>query len=314
MRNALSEGVRIARPATRKRVAEAEEAEGYEVVASEQMKQWTNEIDRIIRFNIFLTHSNLNAHEVIDTITGGALGHDTNQFITLRTKVLENTRTHKNKTIDGMEDHIAKLLEDNTWLRGMPEHDFKNYLSNHLNAQNWAAVFNYIKDYIDLDNSSDLAKWFIKNIYANLGAECRTLVQAGGRKTAETERKAVLTAWDAMALREEFDNMDISEIAELSNRVRADRERRKRDFTEVKNRFSIVGGSAPPKRSRPRVAMSGRGGGAAGGSGDAGDDSFGGGFAGGTGDFGGDANTELEGDEFVRFQTLVNPFMSTEGS
>jgi len=111
--------------------------------------------------------------------------------------------------------------------------------------------------------------------------------------------------------------MDMSEIAELSNRVRADRERRKRDLTEVKNCFSIVGGSAPPKRSRLHVAMSGRGGGAAGGSGDAGnviDDPFGRGFTGGAGDFGGDATTELEGDdEFVHFQILVNPFMSTEG-
>ena len=53
-------------------------------------KQWLNEIDRII--------IRLNAHQLIDTITNNELRHDTNQFLQLRQKVLENTRTFKNKT------------------------------------------------------------------------------------------------------------------------------------------------------------------------------------------------------------------------
>jgi hypothetical protein len=71
MRNALSEGIRIARPATRKQVFEAEEFE--EPVAPDMYKQWLNEIDRIIRFNVFLTHRNINAHQLIDTIMNNEL-------------------------------------------------------------------------------------------------------------------------------------------------------------------------------------------------------------------------------------------------
>ena len=112
-----------------------------------------------------------------------------------------------------------------------------------------------MKDYIDFENSSDLAKWFMKNIYANLGAECRTLINVGGRKEprAMVEREAVLQAWDAMALRDEFDDIDMTEFAELSSRVRADRERCKRDFTTVNDRFTVIGGSAPAKRSHPGI-------------------------------------------------------------
>ena len=56
-----------------------------------------------------------------------------------------------------------------------------------------------------------------------------------------------------MALRDEFDDIDMTEFAELSSRVRADRERRKRDFTTVNDPFTVIGGSAPAEHSRPSI-------------------------------------------------------------
>jgi hypothetical protein len=249
MRQSLQEGERLTRPATRKSQSSSGENPDKDT-------EWTNKLDRLIRFNVFLTHSNLNANELIDHITDSSLPHETPQFAKLRTKLMENTRSHKNKTIDNLEDHIAILLKDNGWLKDMGDEGFKRYLHSHLNQQNWQHIWVYMKDYVDYENSSELGKWFMKNIYANLGHMACKLVIAGGRKERTADalkaREDILKAWDALALRQEFDEIDIYEFAELSNRVRADREKRKRDFTEVNAQFTTVGGPAPPKRGRPR--------------------------------------------------------------
>lgn len=84
------------------------------------------------------------------------------------------------------------------------------------------------------------------DIYVNLGVEVRLWLNAGGESNA-TARKMLLNAWDAMALREDFDSVNIYEFAKLSQRVRADRERRKRDFSVVNSRFSLVGPVPPPR-------------------------------------------------------------------
>jgi hypothetical protein len=64
-----------------------------------------------------------------------------------------------------------------------------------------------------------------------------------------------------MALRPEFDDVDIIDFAQLSSRVRTDRSLRKRSFESANQRFTVVGGPAPPKRGRligPRPPARGR--------------------------------------------------------
>ena len=103
MRKLLSEGARLSRFAKGANIADEESADGFSPVSGERISEWTNAIDRLTRWNVFLTHVNLNCHEVVDTITGGVLSHDSTQFMHLRAKVSENTRTYKNHTLALME-------------------------------------------------------------------------------------------------------------------------------------------------------------------------------------------------------------------
>jgi hypothetical protein len=78
-------------------------------------KEWINALDRLIRWNVFLTHSVLSSHAVIDTITGDKLSHDSAHFLQLCDKAHENTRSYKRNTIycfdDGLStNYLIKLI------------------------------------------------------------------------------------------------------------------------------------------------------------------------------------------------------------
>jgi len=117
LRKALEEGEHV--PRIKKSVmaveSEAEgeaegEVEGQTVQISEsQMVEYTNKLGRVIRWNSFLTHTSINAHELIDSVTNGTLDHDINDFRKLRTKVMENTRSYKNKVLGLVEVSNAFL-------------------------------------------------------------------------------------------------------------------------------------------------------------------------------------------------------------
>jgi hypothetical protein len=70
MRNALRDGLRLGGAPSRKAIAAREAADGIPV-SGEQVAQWNLAIDRLTRWNVFLTHTNINANDVVDTVTGG---------------------------------------------------------------------------------------------------------------------------------------------------------------------------------------------------------------------------------------------------
>lgn len=76
------------------------------------MQGWINKLDRVIRWNTFLTHTAINAHEQIDSVTKGTVDQDATEFMKLRQKVMENTRSYKNKVIGNFEVRISAILYD----------------------------------------------------------------------------------------------------------------------------------------------------------------------------------------------------------
>jgi hypothetical protein len=75
-----------------------------EQLSEEEMDTLLKRIDRIIRWNHFLTHNSINAHKLIDSITGDTpLDRDSAALSELHYKALEDTRTYKNKTLAQFE-------------------------------------------------------------------------------------------------------------------------------------------------------------------------------------------------------------------
>jgi hypothetical protein len=200
-------------------------------------------LDRAVRWNTFLIHVNLNAHDVIDSVTNRPINTDSNEFGQLRTKFADNVRSFKNKTLDRFVTHINELLEQETWLKDASDTGFKDRLSQKFNYQNWVFCFYYMKDYIDFEASSNLGKWYMENMYVNLGLETKRYFDAGETKDA---REKLLVSYDAWALNEAFDDIDKNDFAELTERYRNAQTKKKRDFAEVNDRFTIT--RAPPKK------------------------------------------------------------------
>ena len=98
MRNALTAGESIPRLAR----AKLDDVPTPDM-DKRSMAQVLNKLDRVIRWNHMLTHCTINAHELIDYVTRGAVEHDTNDFMTLRTKVMDNSRTYKFRSIRNIE-------------------------------------------------------------------------------------------------------------------------------------------------------------------------------------------------------------------
>ncbi|KAN0079548.1 hypothetical protein V8E54_004762 [Elaphomyces granulatus] len=61
-------------------------------VTDEQFTQWYNELDRAMRWEVFLFHTN-HIENVIDEITDGVLAHDTYRWGRVRTKANDTART-----------------------------------------------------------------------------------------------------------------------------------------------------------------------------------------------------------------------------
>ena len=104
LRKALTEGETV--PRIKKGTTEEPRAP----LAEREMHALTNKLDRVIRWNTFLTHTALNAHEQIDSVTKGIVDPDGTDFARLRNKVLENTRSYKNKILEKFEVSVSSAI------------------------------------------------------------------------------------------------------------------------------------------------------------------------------------------------------------
>ena len=107
LRKAIEEGEHV--PRVKKDVAE----ERYPPLTETELNTMTNRLDHVIRWNSFLTHTAINAHDQIDSVSKGTLDRDSADFGKLRQKVLENTRSYKNKTLGNFEVSISSTTRRN---------------------------------------------------------------------------------------------------------------------------------------------------------------------------------------------------------
>jgi hypothetical protein len=236
MREALANGERMPRPNRGRRIANPQPP-----LTKEELETAMRRLDRAVRWNTFLVHINLNSHDVIDSVTSHPIDTDGRDFGQLRSKLTDNVRSFKNKTLDRVLIHVGELIKQEPWLKDASDSDFRNRLGQKFNFQNWAFCFYYMKGYVNFEASSDLGKWYMENMYVNLGLEIKRFIDAHETKAA---REKLLLSYDALALNEAFDDIDKNDFSELAERMQR---RKKRDFAEVNDRFSIT--RAPPKKA-----------------------------------------------------------------
>ena len=65
-----------------------------------------------------------------------------------------------------------------------------------------------MRDYIDFEASSDAGKWYMENVYVNLGLEIKHFIDD------DHAREELLLAYDILALNESFDGINKNDFVE----------------------------------------------------------------------------------------------------
>jgi hypothetical protein len=132
----------------------------------------------------------------------------------------------------------------------MTDAEFIIYLKQKFNVQNFFFCFQYMKDYVDFDGSSDRGRWYMQSIFVNLSlATWRWILK--GKIPKGADRDHLLDAYDALALNPKHDDIVLDDFCQLTQRYRNQRERKKRDFSQVNSEFVDV--DEMPSKMIPRT-------------------------------------------------------------
>ena len=159
MRLALSENDTLPPPPPKRGRQPVE----YMGASTEKMAEWSCYLDRAIRWNSFLCHSTLNQVHLVQWITTGDIPLDAADFNTLCQNVNENTRSYKNQVLNNFQDQIEAMLEADACLKDTHGEEFMACLEKQFNAQNFLDVWYYMKDYVDVERSSEVGKWYMQS-------------------------------------------------------------------------------------------------------------------------------------------------------
>ena len=62
------------------------------------------------------------------------------------------------------------MIDNEGWnLADLAESVFLFYFEKSFNAQNFYLCFNYMKDYLDFEGTSDRGRWYMRSVLLNLG-------------------------------------------------------------------------------------------------------------------------------------------------
>ncbi|KAN0068970.1 hypothetical protein V8E54_013139 [Elaphomyces granulatus] len=218
----------------------------YQPVDPVTLEIYVAKVDRIHRLNHFLTHSNLNVSHIVDLVTNGQVDQDSQEYKSLRTKLLENCRTFKNHTVDRCIAFVQTLMKNEPLTKDATDKIFKKHLVNLFTSENYFHCFYYIKGHVKFE-SPEMGQYFMRNIFVNMGVEARRHINAGFTKDS---RARLLDFYDTVALVEDHDDVDIDDFQQLSQRFREGKEsKKKRDLSEATAAFSSIG--PKPKKTRP---------------------------------------------------------------
>ncbi|KAN0072210.1 hypothetical protein V8E54_009939 [Elaphomyces granulatus] len=134
-------------------------------------------IARDARWNQFLFHGNyfwreiLAQHYLAPGLTTDDLDVDNGETVLRgKTKLFEIMKNLKSDTLKRFTQHIAQVVVDYPEIMSIStENEIRQFFVDHVfNINTFNFIWFWMKDYLDLENSSDLAKYFVRNIYGVL--------------------------------------------------------------------------------------------------------------------------------------------------
>ena len=244
-RKALRERMMAGEQISRKhKIKPAENAIRPPLTAQEK-KTFEPRLDRIIRWNTMLLHTNLNATDLIRHVFGERIDVDSQDWDWARNKILENHRSYKSKTMQLIKQLVERLIEQDPTLNELSSDCFLAKMQEKFNRTNYFLCFPFMKFYLGFEQTSEYGKWYLKQIFSNLVRRVRDWKKNSPRGDSWSN---VLEFWDEIALLDVYDGVDLNDFQELSHKYRKAREPKKRDFQATMSSHIML--SPPPKKSK----------------------------------------------------------------
>lgn len=140
------------------------------VLSAETFKKLNNKLDRAVRWNTLLIHTNANANNLVQAIVEGKISPDSKDYGALYDKATNNPRTMKYQVLQRMEKFVRTLMDDHDEIFDEDMNDdqnaakLRNWLrtANNFTESDYFQVFYYIKDYVNYRRSAPLGQFFMK--------------------------------------------------------------------------------------------------------------------------------------------------------
>jgi hypothetical protein len=165
---------------------ESDELEG-DIAAVQLTSQTKEKIEKLGRFNEFLYHNKLFWPWIIRQVYGPTADYTSPMYQPARTKISENHRTWKSRTIKNMEVHVAAQIKKFPNLLNAPKDEVKGHFMQHFNSENFCTVWQYMANYIDVNESTPLGQYYMQGMYVNLAMLCFSTVQAEQKREIGVE-------------------------------------------------------------------------------------------------------------------------------
>ncbi|KAL9023601.1 MAG: hypothetical protein Q9180_008171 [Flavoplaca navasiana] len=216
-------------------------------------------LDRLIRWNTFLCHTNKLWEDIVYEAYGPKFNIDTAIGQAARGKVFENTRSYKSRTVKHMKEHVREIFNCDEHRNKKTLYTTRELLTDFFesvfSSGNYFAVFRHIDGYVEYEGSTELGKFYMRSVYCNLAIEVKLYQDildsnAGGAKDAHDE---LLKYYDQIPLHEDFVDVDKDDFKELRGRWRNKKGKDVvKDDLLLKKKFVSLG--PPPPKKQKRVA------------------------------------------------------------
>ena len=212
-------------------------------LTAQDKKTFEPRLDRIIRWNTMLLHTNLNATDLIRHVFGERIDVDSQDWDWARNKILENHRSYKSKTMQLVKQLVERLIEQDSTLMELSSTSFLGKMQEKFNQTNYFSCFPFMKFYLGFEQTSEYGKWYLKQIFSNLVCRVRDWKKNNSHGDSWTK---VLEYWDEIALLDVYDGVDLNDFQELSHKYRKAREPKKRDLQSTSSSHFML--APPPKK------------------------------------------------------------------
>lgn len=215
---------------TRKSQMKAAKAISRTPLSPGEKKDYNAKLDRVIRWNTLLIHVNLNLQDVMAFVFGERVETDSSDYEWARNKMLENCRSYKSKVCAQFKSFVEAMTTQDPTLLELSDNGFATKVGEAFTATNYFHCFFFMKNYLNVEGSSSLGKWFLKSIFVNMAVRVRKWQQIKDAREQVGDWNEVLDFFDEVALLPAHDDVDITDFQQLTQKFRNAKESKKRSL------------------------------------------------------------------------------------